>query len=192
MGIVFAATGAGTTSSSSSTSCSSSLNSCLQQFAHIGALIGAAIGVFLVLLWLSSVVWTIRDIRSRTQDPVLQVAAGLVALVLPFCGLIIYRILRPRHTLAELYERQLEEESLLAEMTDRQTCPACHHRIENDFQVCPSCGSRLKRPCPRCERLLDMKWNLCPYCAYNGAVDGQRMAARPAAPVQQRGRVPEM
>jgi RNA polymerase subunit RPABC4/transcription elongation factor Spt4 len=189
MEIVFAATG---TETSSSGSCSTNISACAQQFAHIGALIGAALGIFLLLLWISSVIWTVRDIRARTQDIVLQVAAGILVIVLPFCGLIIYRILRPRLTLAEVYERQLEEESLLAEMTDRLTCPACHHRIENDFQVCPLCGTRLKRPCPRCERLLDMKWNLCPYCAYSGSWDGQRPGARPPAPVQQRGRMPDM
>ena len=76
-------------------------------------------------------------------------------------------ILRPRQTLAEIYERQLEEESLLAEMTERQTCNNCHARVESDFQVCPSCGQKLKRPCPKCERLLELRWVFCPYCATN-------------------------
>ena len=82
-------------------------------------------------------------------------------------GLFIYMILRPRQTLAEIYERQLEEESLLAEMTERQTCNNCHARVESDFQICPSCGQKLKRSCPKCERLLELRWTFCPYCATN-------------------------
>jgi RNA polymerase subunit RPABC4/transcription elongation factor Spt4 len=132
---------------------------------------------FAVIFWLSLVFWTWRDVRSRTQDVILQVTAtGLVA-VFNIGGLFIYLIVRPRQTLAELYERQLEEESLLAEMTERQTCPTCHYRVEGDFQICPSCGTKLRRPCPRCDHLLELKWNVCPYCGYGGgSMDGGRGA----------------
>lgn len=122
---------------------------------------------FFVVFWVSTVVWTFRDIRSRTQDFLSQILATVLAAVFPIAGLLIYMILRPRQTLAEIYERQLEEESLLAEMTERQTCGNCHARIETDFQVCPSCGQKLKRSCPKCERLLELRWTFCPYCATN-------------------------
>jgi len=123
--------------------------------------------VFFVIFWVSTVVWTFRDIRSRTQDFMSQILATVLAAVFPIAGLLIYMILRPRQTLAEIYERQLEEESLLAEMTERQTCGNCHARIDQDFQVCPSCGQKLKRSCPKCERLLELRWTFCPYCATN-------------------------
>ena len=129
---------------------------------------------FVAIFWASLVIWTWRDIRSRTQDLVLQIAATLLATFFFVGGLFIYLILRPRQTLAELYERQLEEESLLAEMTERPTCPTCHYRVEGDFQVCPSCGTKLRRPCPRCEHLLELKWNVCPYCAYGSGSDGRQ------------------
>jgi RNA polymerase subunit RPABC4/transcription elongation factor Spt4 len=136
----------------------------LQSF--VGPLIGCTIA-FLVIFWLSLVIWTFRDIRSRTQDLLSQVLATLLVAVFFVGGLFIYMILRPRQTLAEIYERQLEEESLLAEMTERQTCQNCHARVEGDFQICPSCGQKLKRPCPKCERLLELRWVFCPYCATN-------------------------
>ncbi|HET8912525.1 MAG TPA: zinc ribbon domain-containing protein [Ktedonobacteraceae bacterium] len=122
---------------------------------------------FTVIFWISLVVWTWRDIRSRTQDFTFQMLASALVAVFFIGGLFIYLILRPRQTLAEIYERQLEEESLLAEMTERQTCTNCHARIEGDFQVCPSCGQKLKRPCPKCERLLELRWSFCPYCTTN-------------------------
>ncbi len=132
----------------------------------LGVIIGFFVA-FIVIFWLSLIIWTFRDIRSRTQDAFLQIAATLLVTVFFIGGLFIYMILRPRQTLAEIYERQLEEESLLAEMTERQTCNNCHARIEPDFQICPSCGQKLKRPCPKCERLLELRWAFCPYCATN-------------------------
>lgn len=132
----------------------------------VGPLIGCTVA-FVVIFWLSLVIWTFRDIRSRTQDFVSQVLATVLVAVFFVGGLFIYMILRPRQTLAEIYERQLEEESLLAEMTERQTCNNCHARVETDFQICPSCGQKLKRSCPKCERLLELRWTFCPYCATN-------------------------
>jgi RNA polymerase subunit RPABC4/transcription elongation factor Spt4 len=133
---------------------------------YIGPVVGCVIAFF-VIFWVSLVIWTYRDIRSRTQDFLSQVLATVLAFVFPIGGVFIYMILRPRQTLAEVYERQLEEESLLAEMTERQTCTNCHARIEGDFQVCPSCGHKLKRSCPKCERLLELRWTFCPYCTTN-------------------------
>ncbi len=130
-----------------------------------------------VALWISSVIWAWRDIRSRTQDFIFQIFAVGLAVVFPGLGLLVYLVLRPRQTLADLYERQLEEESLLAEMTERQTCPTCHYRVESDFQICPSCSTKLRRSCPRCDHLLELKWNACPYCGY-GAGEGGRSSAR--------------
>src|SRR5712691_5667250 len=132
----------------------------------LGIVVGFLVA-FLVIFWISLIIWTFRDIRSRTQDLLSQVLATLLVAVFFVGGLFIYMILRPRQTLAEIYERQLEEESLLAEMTERQTCNNCHARVESDFQVCPSCGQKLKRPCPKCERLLELRWTFCPYCATN-------------------------
>ncbi len=152
----------------------------------------AIIVAFVVVFWLSLIIWTFRDIRSRTQDLILQIAATVLVAVFFIGGLFIYMILRPRQTLAEIYERQLEEESLLAEMTERQTCNNCHARVEPDFQICPSCGQKLKRACPKCERLLELRWAYCPYCATNlaggppiQAMPGmQGMPGMPGIPVQ--------
>lgn len=156
----------------------------------LNKVLGIAVGflvAFLVIFWISLIIWTFRDIRSRTQDWLAQILATLLVFVFFVGGLFIYMILRPRQTLAEIYERQLEEESLLAEMTERQTCTNCHARIESDFQICPSCGQKLKRPCPKCERLLELRWTFCPYCATNLAPIP--MGSIPGMPVMQGGPV---
>ena len=157
----------------------------------LGVVIGILIA-FVVVFWLSLIIWTFRDIRSRTQDLILQIAATVLVAVFFVGGLFIYMILRPRQTLAEIYERQLEEESLLAEMTERQTCSNCHARIEPDFQICPSCGQKLKRSCPKCERLLELRWAYCPYCATNlvGGLPMQGMPGMAGMPPMQGMPVP--
>lgn len=150
-------------------------NNLLDTLSRVLGIVIGFIVAFTVIFWLSLIIWTFRDIRSRTQDPLSQILATLLVTVFFIGGLFIYMILRPRQTLAEIYERQLEEESLLAEMTERQTCNNCHARVESDFQICPSCGQKLKRPCPKCERLLELRWSFCPYCATNLAPSMQGM-----------------
>jgi RNA polymerase subunit RPABC4/transcription elongation factor Spt4 len=155
----------------------------------LSKVLGISIGflvAFIVIFWISLIIWTFRDIRSRTQDFMLQIAATVLVAIFFIGGLFIYLILRPRQTLAEIYERQLEEESLLAEMTERQTCNNCHARVESDFQICPSCGQKLKRPCPKCERLLELRWAFCPYCATHLAPGPmQNMPGMPGMPAMQ-------
>ena len=67
--------------------------------------------------------------------------------------------------LGEAYERQLAEESLLAEAEQRVVCPTCKERVQDDFILCPTCRTRLKRMCPSCAKLIRPEWNICPYCA---------------------------
>src|SRR5439155_24030023 len=112
------------------TATSSSGNNTLTTITNSLGIVIAFIVAFTVIFWLSLIIWTFRDIRSRTQDFLSQLLATALVTVFFIGGLFIYMILRPRQTLAEIYERQLEEESLLAEMTERQTCNNCHARIE--------------------------------------------------------------
>ncbi len=123
----------------------SSSGSTLSNLVNYLGIFIAFLVTFMVIFWLTLIIWTFRDIRSRTQDLLSQILATVLVTVFFIGGLFIYLLLRPRNTLAEIYERQLEEESLLAEMTERQTCNNCHARVESDFQVCPSCGQKLAK-----------------------------------------------
>ncbi|GBD09293.1 hypothetical protein HRbin22_01543 [Candidatus Thermoflexus japonica] len=124
------------------------------------AFLGATVAAF----WLSMVIWTFRDIRARTRDLPTQFLATLLVAVLNIPGLLIYLILRPRETLAEAYERALEEELILQSLEEIEQCPGCGRRVKAEFIVCPYCHTRLKQPCPRCQRPLRLEWSLCPYC----------------------------
>jgi RNA polymerase subunit RPABC4/transcription elongation factor Spt4 len=132
-----------------------------ERILRIGLTIMAA---YMVALWIASIWWTFRDIRSRTTDIFLQIAATLLVAIFSFAGLLIYFILRPPKTLAELYEESLEEEAFLQGIHVQTACPVCKQRAEPDFVFCPWCQTRLKRLCSRCEQPLMLRWKMCPFC----------------------------
>lgn len=126
--------------------------------------VAAVVGALLAALWLSLVIWTFRDMRLRSRDPFAQILAAVVVGLLPGVGLLIYLILRPPETLAEAYERALEEEALLQEIEERPACPGCSRIAEPGWILCPYCHTRLRKQCPDCDALLELQWNLCPFC----------------------------
>lgn len=142
--------------------------------------LAAFFGAFVVALWVSLVIWTFRDMRARTRDAFAQLLASLMVLVLGPFGIVLYFILRPRETLAEKYERSLEEEALLQDIEERHICPGCKQPIESDYIVCPICHTRLRHPCIHCGRLIHPRWSLCPYCA---------QSQRPVPGVERAGQV---
>jgi len=131
---------------------------------NVFVIIAAFLGAFLAALWLSLVIWTFRDIRSRSRDIFAQILATLVVAILNLPGLLIYVMVRPRETLAEAYDRSLEEEALLQSIEERETCPGCSQRADPDWVICPFCHTRLKKSCYHCGRAMHLRWTLCPYC----------------------------
>jgi len=119
---------------------------------------------FIVALWVALIIWTYRDIRTRSRDPLVQILSALLVTVLNLPGLLVYLILRPPRTLEEEYQRTLEEEALLQALEDLPLCPGCERRVRDEWQVCPNCHTRLKKSCPNCNRLMELPWNICPFC----------------------------
>ena len=167
--------------------------------------------LYLFVVWLAAAYWAFRDMHDRTENPGLPyAAASLIILTTPFffvLGVIVYRIIRPAERLGEVYERNLAEEALLAEVETIRTCRGCDRRVDQEWIICPWCRTRLNRVCPNCERLVGLDWTLCAWCgndferpvvadrpvadARYGApmpVAGQPQSGRPAgAPVTNRG-----
>jgi len=136
----------------------------------IAQILVAVLSGFFVAFTLSLVIWTYRDIRSRSRDVFAHILAALIVLLFNVPGLVIYLILRPKETLAEAYERALEEEALLQDIEEKQACPGCKQPVQPDYMVCPNCHTKLRKPCVHCGRLLHLKWNVCPYCGTSQAV----------------------
>ena len=127
----------------------------------------AAAAVIVGLLWVALSFAAVRDARRRTESVIFVLFAGVLTLVLPFFGYLVYMIVRPPTTLDE--ERQLLlEEQALTEPPPAETsrpCPSCGREIEADFVICPYCRTQFARRCRSCQRWLRLGWRICPYCA---------------------------
>ena len=148
-----------------------------QNIATLAATIAVA---YVLVLWISTIAWTYRDIRDRSRDSAFQIVAVLLVMVFPFLGWVIYMLLRPSETLAQAYARSLEEEALLQELEEQGICPSCKRYVTADFVVCPYCRTQLKEPCANCGRPLSFNWVACPHCA--------TPKTRTAAPAQKEAR----
>ncbi len=143
-------------------------------------LVGLLVLAYVLVLWLSAVVWVYRDARTRTNDQASQIIAVLLVALFNLPGLIVYLVIRPQSTLADTYERSLEAEAILHELQlSASSCQTCRRPVEDDFVVCPYCRSVLREACRTCGRAIRTSWLACPYCATD------RPVARPApAPAQ--------
>ena len=121
-------------------------------------------GAFLAALWLSLILWTYRDIRSRVKDPLVRVLAVLLVAVLFLPGIVVYLILRPSRTMEDDYQQMLEEEALLQAIEERSACPGCGRHTDEKWLVCPNCYTKLRKSCHNCSKLMKLPWSLCPYC----------------------------
>ena len=137
-----------------------------------------------VAFWIGLVIWTFRDIRARTRDVFAWLLATLLVLVTGPIGLLLYLLLRPRETLAQSYDRQLEEEALLRDITTRRACSSCQAVTEPDWLICPHCRTELRRTCEECGRPLELNWKVCPFCATPVVKAISVKAARAALPVE--------
>ncbi len=133
------------------------INSAIQFFAGFSI-------VFLVVLWISLILWTFRDIRRRSRDPLLRILAVILTIILFIPGALVYVLLRPGQTLEEEYQRNLEEETLLQSLEESPLCPGCSRKVKNDWLVCPTCRTRLSKKCISCGKILELSWEICPYC----------------------------
>jgi len=106
--------------------------------------------------------------QLRTENPILPyLAAAFIIIFTPIffpLAVFVYRIIRPQEKIGEVYERNLAEEALLAEVESIRSCPTCARRISDEWIICPTCRTRLNRVCPNCSRLVGLDWSLCAWC----------------------------
>jgi RNA polymerase subunit RPABC4/transcription elongation factor Spt4 len=132
---------------------------------------GLLLLAYVLVLWLSAVVWVFRDVRSRTNDQASQLIAVVLVAVFNLPGLLVYLVIRPQATMSDAYERSLEAEAILHELQmTANACQACHRPIEDDFNVCPHCRTRLREACRNCSKQVRTSWVTCPYCATDRAL----------------------
>ena len=140
-------------------------------------LIATLVVIYFLLLWVASIIWAYRDIRSRTTDMVAQAIGVAVVALMPLFGVALYLIVRPSETLAEAYERELEREAIRSELHALAPCPNCRRPVERDFVVCPYCRTVVREACVNCRKLLVPDWRHCPYCGTSRSVREPARAA---------------
>ena len=136
----------------------------------------AVFGGLIVAFWVGIVVWTWRDIRARSADFFAALLAILLTALFGIVGVLLYLLLRPKHTLAEQYDRALEEEALLREIEQAKNCQKCGRSVEVVWQFCPYCETELRHPCSQCNHLLEPEWKRCPHCGANPRQSGTKQA----------------
>ncbi len=136
----------------------------MNNIATVAGVLVAALGAFIFAFWVAMGIWTFNDIRSRSRDWLAIVLAVLLVLVFPIVGLILYMMIRPRTTLADVYDRALEEEALLRELEESHACHSCGVPVEGNWVYCPNCHTQLQHSCPNCSKLVRNEWAICVFC----------------------------
>jgi hypothetical protein len=136
----------------------------INNIATLAGVLVAALGAFIFAFWVAMGIWAFNDIRSRSRDWLAIILAVLLVMVFPIVGLILYMLIRPKSTLADAYDRALEEEALLRELEETHACAACGVPVKETWIFCPNCHTQLQHTCPACSNLVRNEWAICVYC----------------------------
>lgn len=126
--------------------------------------------VLLLVLYVLSIVWVVRDAYMRGTQWYIW---AIVALV-PGIGVIAYLLLRPPLLQIDRDEQELEIALKQRQLMRYGECATCGYPVEADYVICPNCLTQLKNLCRSCHRALDPAWEVCPYCATPVTVIGHR------------------
>lgn len=151
----------------------------INNIATVVGVIVAVLGAFLFAFWIAMGIWTFNDIRARSRDWLAVVLACVLVLIFPIVGLVLYLMIRPKHTLAEVYDRALEEEALLREIEETLACATCGVPVKENWIYCPTCHHQLQHACVNCKQLVRNEWEICVYCGTEQQSNAQPF--RPAA-----------
>ncbi len=136
--------------------------------------------VLLVVLYVLSIVWVVRDAYMRGATWYIW---GIVALV-PIVGIIAYCLMRPPMLQIDKDEQELEVALKQRQLQKYGECATCGYPVEAEYVICPNCHTQLKNLCTHCNHALDPAWTICPYCATpvggGRAQSGSSSSSRPS------------
>ena len=135
--------------------------------ATVVGIIVAVLGAFVFAFWAAIGIWTFNDIRMRTRDWLAILLSVVLVLVFPIVGWLLYLMIRPKQTLADQFDRALEEEALLREIEETLACTTCGIPVKDEWVYCPNCHTQLQHSCPNCGRLVRNEWEICVLCGVN-------------------------
>lgn len=126
--------------------------------------IGVIAGAYLAVMWIALVLWTYRDVSARTAAREIQAASVMLVAMFNLPGLLLYITARPKASLLDSYNRQLEAEAFLQEIEKESVCPDCRRTVADSYRVCPYCRASLQAQCADCGKSVMREWSACPYC----------------------------
>jgi len=112
----------------------------------------------IVLFWVRTILYTVKDISHRTSSFIYQVFSILVvALLWPCIWFPLYLIFRPIRLLDDIARRK-SIESLSIE------CLWCWELNYKDNSFCINCWEKLFTECKECKKHYYKWYGYCPYC----------------------------
>ncbi len=121
--------------------------------------------VLFILFWVIVVGWVWSDAGERSTSKIFKVLSVVLVIFLNIPGLIIYLILRPKQTIAEIYWSDLERRYLKYETAELGDCYQCGFQLQPGFINCPNCAAVIKVKCDGCGVYIDKDWKHCPFCS---------------------------
>lgn len=130
--------------------------------------------IYFFIIWISIIVWVLKDITNRTNSLLLQLLSLLIVVFLTPLWVFLYLLIRPAKTNLEKMYKEIDDNlDLLSRiMKDKywncdstNRCPTCNTKLMDDFKYCPVCSTKVKVTCKECKKELDPDWKVCPYCS---------------------------
>lgn len=128
------------------------------------AIVGQGILLMFGILWGFLLLWVWSDSGERTTNLFFRILMVLFVSPLNIPGLIIYFLVRPTHTIEQVYWADLERKYLVYETSELDDCGKCGHGLMPGFNNCPRCGDEVKIKCEQCEVMVDRDYKYCPFC----------------------------
>lgn len=125
--------------------------------------------VYLAIIWLLFCGWVLKDISSRTRNPVYIIISTVFVLTFNLPGLLLYLMLRPEKTIEEAKALDVH---LLSQLEDGLiNCPDCANIMRRHYKFCTVCGANLEAHCHSCAKQVNPVWLSCAYCGANLQVE---------------------
>ncbi len=147
------------------------------------------VAIYWLAIWIACAFWVYRDMRSRTEEPMLPyLAAALVILFTPVffpMAILVYRIVRPADRVLDRREHELNEALLMSEVGEIEQCASCRRVVDPSWMICPNCRGELRDRCGECGRVAEFDWRHCAWCG-NDLTRARGRRDREGAPARER------
>lgn len=127
--------------------------------------------IYFFIIWITLVVWVIRDVTTRSSSFLFQFMCILFSIVLWPLWLFLYLIVRPRYATSKKFVQEIEHNlSVLASIVEDSRkwvllCPRCSRQVSHTSKICMKCKTNLEKKCENCHKTVLHTWKACPFCS---------------------------